>query len=432
LARATHWGDPDGRLCTAIQRGLRGIVLGRAHSDPGKRVAVTYDTLLVRMGVAGGREDTGYWSFKLGLALRAFNAIRQVQASGAIALDQETTEHLGALSQRAIDAIQPCLREADGGIEALTSLKSAETNSETQPWVALGLEPAIEWQLFGAPPASERLPIRLGHDTCAPPVAPDRVYFDKAAPQMLVETVCDESQAARLLDRVATTWEDLGAKKPHWSVLTEDQFMPARIAGNEAAFHASGEHDANRLLAAIRRVGRDPARFERVFDYGCGLGRVANHLAQVFASVTGCDVSASHLELARERSRKTGRSNIEYRLSRPPAFGMTEDFDLWYSLLVLQHNPPPVTVMILKRALSALRPDGLAVFQLPTYAPHYRFEVDEYLASKPPASGIEMHFLPQPALFALIQACSCTVLEVIEDGLAGDPTWISNSLVVAK
>ena len=37
------------------------------------------------------------------------------------------------------------------GIEILTSHNAGETNSETQPWVAMGLVPSIEQELLGVP-----------------------------------------------------------------------------------------------------------------------------------------------------------------------------------------------------------------------------------------------------------------------------------------
>ena len=88
--------------------------------------------------------------------------------------------------------------------------------------------------------------------------------------------------------------------------------------------------------------------------------------------------------------------------------------------------------MILRRALTLLRPGGLAVFQIPTYSSHYRFDIEEYLASPVPPSGLELHFLPQSILFKLVREAGCALLEVIEDGLVGDPQCLSNSVVVVK
>lgn len=418
LARAAYYGDTDRRIANAIRRGLRAILMISASGELYDQPALTYQTIVVRKQVNGGREDTGYWNFKLGLALRAFKAIHRVQQLGKLQFDQDTCDYLGQLIDRTEEALQPSMRLEDGALEALTSQRSGETNSETQPWVALGLAPAIEWEILGGP-------IEV------PRVSSTRGFFDKGSPPLHVEWECSEQDAARLLQRISVSWEQLGRSRPHWSVLTADQFLPDQIDKSEQVFFATGEHDRNRLLAAIRRVGRDPKEFKDVFEFGCGLGRITNYLAESFDHVSACDVSREHLELARKRSRDIGRNNIAYLRSSVPSFGMNRPFDLWFSLFVLQHNSPPIIAMILRRALTLLRPGGLAVFQCPTYAPDYRFDIDEYLASAVPESGLEMHFLPQPALFKLVRDTGCSVAEVVEDDI-GNLQWISNALVVTK
>jgi SAM-dependent methyltransferase len=197
-------------------------------------------------------------------------------------------------------------------------------------------------------------------------------------------------------------------------------------------FFATGEHDRNRLLETIRRVGRDPIEFKVAHEYGCGLGRITNYLSEAFEHVIACDTSRPHLELARARSARIRRTNIEYRLAKLPEFGMDQPFDLWFTILVLQHNPPPIMAMIVRRALTLLRRGGLAVFQIPTYSSHYSFHIEEYLRSPVPHSGLELHFLPQSVLFKLVHDAGCALLEVIEDGLIGDLEWRSNSVVIAK
>jgi SAM-dependent methyltransferase len=193
----------------------------------------------------------------------------------------------------------------------------------------------------------------------------------------------------------------LGETLPHWSVLANEHFLPAHINATEEEFFATGEHDRNRLFETVRRVGRGPAEFKVAHEYGCGLGRITNHLSERFERVIACEVSRPHLDLACARSARIGRTNIDYRLAELPSFGMDEPLDLWFTIIVLQHNPPPIMTMILRRALALLRSGGLAVFQLPTYSSHYRLDVEEYLASPVPPSGLELHFLPQWILFRL-------------------------------
>jgi hypothetical protein len=110
---------------------------------------------------------------------------------------------------------------------------------------------------------------------------------------------------------------------------------------------------------------------------------------------------------------------------------MTEGFDIWFSRLVLQHNPPPLTAMVLRRAMSLLNPGGLAHFQLPTYARNYHFKTKEYMEK--PGFGIEMHVFPMPAVFEIAAETGCEPLEVWHDNSLGDlPGWVSSAITVWK
>jgi SAM-dependent methyltransferase len=224
----------------------------------------------------------------------------------------------------------------------------------------------------------------------------------------------------------------LGEERPHWSVLSSDQFSPEHIASTEAEFYLSGATDVAELLATLARAGVDPSGYRTAFEFGCGIGRVTPHLARHFARVVACDVSASHLRLAAARIKATGIENAEIVRATMPDFGMTQPFDLWYCRIVLQHNPPPVIRLILERACELLTPNGAAVFQVPTYAPRYRFSLTEYLETIEKPGNIEMHVLPQQEIFAIAQRAGCVPLQVAEDDSIGVPGWVSNVFTFRK
>jgi len=106
--------------------------------------------------------------------------------------------------------------------------------------------------------------------------------------------------------------------------------------------------------------------------------------------------------------------------------------DAIFSVITLQHNPPPVMVWMLSQLLACLNPSGVAYLQIPSYRAGYLFEVDRYMNSTPP-NTLEMHFLPQQAVFQIIQASGCLCLEVREDGMVGDESkMLSNTYVIQK
>ncbi|MGH7093257.1 MAG: hypothetical protein ACREFB_06960, partial [Stellaceae bacterium] len=107
------------------------------------------------------------------------------------------------------------------------------------------------------------------------------------------------------------------------------------------------------------------------------------------------------------------------------------EFDVLVSTIVLQHNPPPIAALMLDAALRKLRPGGVALFQVPTYGPRYRFVAEDYLAHL--GEGMEMHVLPQHAIFEIFERTGCRLLECREDAAVGNHEgFVSNTFFVRK
>lgn len=252
------------------------------------------------------------------------------------------------------------------------------------------------------------------------------------APPLSVETVTDPATAAALLSLVRRKWQQLGIDRPHWSVTARSEFLPENFAANLAAFEESGREDLNLILAVLTRNRLAQDQFRHVCDFGCGVGRVSLPLASRFRWVTACNVSEVHLSLGREAAARGGVGNIRFTLVEPPAFGMTVPVDLWFSNLVLQHNPPPIMVTILRRMFAVLAPGGVALFQIPTYIQGYRFDSASYLRS-PPNDLMEVHVLPQQDVLALAREAACDVLEIREDCSVWPPSEaVSNMMLFRK
>jgi SAM-dependent methyltransferase len=255
--------------------------------------------------------------------------------------------------------------------------------------------------------------------------------LDRLHQSPVVEVTASVDDFQKMIDRISDIWNKLGELKPHWSVLSSDEFSPDKIAQNAGAFYFSGGQDVSELTQILANLGRRPEEFEDVLEFGCGLGRLTNALAQNFRHVVGVDISSPHLKIAQEHSSEIGRGNIDYCLARFPNFGMHEEFDLWFSILVLQHNPPPIMGAILSRAFTLLRPGGMAVFQIPTFRENYQFRVADYLAMPPSTDDFEMHAFPKREIFALAEACGCVVKDNIEHDRTGPP-WLSEFFVIEK
>lgn len=255
-----------------------------------------------------------------------------------------------------------------------------------------------------------------------------------SGPPMQVEVTTDPESLHCLFQRIAAQWHTLGKEEPLWSVVTQERFRSA-VAGaaEREAFYASGEDEVAILAAILHRAGRTFADFSVCFELGCGVGRVTGALAKRFSTVHAWDVSAHHLEHARARYPADTYPNIRFtQIETPQQFASLPRFDFFYSRIVLQHNPPPVMAFMLAHILAQLQPGGLACFQVPTYKAGYRFTLDAYWQQNDRPT-MEMHVLPQSAVFSIVAQTGCRVLEVREDDAIGiSATAISNTFLVEK
>ena len=203
-------------------------------------------------------------------------------------------------------------------------------------------------------------------------------------------------------------------------------------------FFASSQSDIIRLDQWFERHGRAVPFHGTIAEYGCGVGRSTPTLARKFARIKAYDISRPHLALCKDRLNLDFATNAELiHISDFESLNRLADYDLFYSCIVLQHNPPPLIAAILRQALRGLNPGGFGYFQVPTYSRGYSFELERYVTQLQDGSisteAMEMHLLPQETVFRIIAECGCSVLEVQPDYCVGSfDDWISNTFFVEK
>lgn len=272
--------------------------------------------------------------------------------------------------------------------------------------------------------------LRSGEFSYSPQVVSGIGRFARA-PSISVDLPEDSAQLQPMFDHVAASWAKLGNEEPHWSVVTADNFKSDRIAETEQEFYESGSGDADLVQAFFARNGQSLAGIETCLEFGCGVGRATSALAKLFPKVYGVDISAPHLALAASWFGKAGIENVEtIQLHRAQDVTGLPEFDLLYSTIVFQHNPPPVIAHMLDALFARLKPGGYVLFQVPTYRAGYRFALSEYLDHA--ALGMEMHVLPQQVVFRLFQRHGITPIEVQEDGLTGSEAFLSQTFFARR
>jgi 2-polyprenyl-3-methyl-5-hydroxy-6-metoxy-1,4-benzoquinol methylase len=241
---------------------------------------------------------------------------------------------------------------------------------------------------------------------------------------------CTPEQLQAIFERIGRAWQAFGETEPHWSVVISDKFRQANLPTNVEDFYRGGVRAVGPHLNMLRRAGL-PTRFNRALDFGCGVGRLTLALAPFATEVVGVDISPPHLRLAVERAEATGVTNARFE-----AIGSVDDmnryrgFDCVISLIVLQHNPPPVMAALYGKLLAALAPGGVAIVQMPTFIEGQAFSAAEYLASEQPQ--MEMNALAQPIIYRLTDEADCRLIEVREDGAGGRMGGLSHTFCVQR
>jgi len=222
--------------------------------------------------------------------------------------------------------------------------------------------------------------------------------------------------------RLQETWERHGQSDPRWAILAD----PGKRGGRwePGSFFAAGRSEVGQLMA---RLGPLPERRERALDFGCGVGRLTEALADHFSRVDGVDISQAMIGRARTLSRH--RAACAYHVNTSPDLSLFPDacFDLVHSSIVLQHVGRELAGSYLRELVRVLRPGGALHFQLPTTP---RWTLGGIAVRVTPRSllerarGMRVDGIPERRVRALLLELGLEVLEVSRDDSAG-PRWQS-------
>ncbi len=270
-------------------------------------------------------------------------------------------------------------------------------------------------------------------------------YKDKLSTTLPIFDVYQESpkidinitseKRQQLFNHIQKNWTDFGSAEPWWSVLTHPQYKTANISDTARdEFYKSGSSACRHIRATLTRCGLR-MNFDQLncLEFGCGAGRNLVHLARMFAHVTGVDISRPHLDKAAMAMDRYGLDNTGLlRLSDIADIDGYDKYDFIYSIIVLQHNPPPLIAEIIARLCNRLNRNGLFLFQVPDSIHGYEFDITAYLDNLSQETAMEMHALPQSEVNKIIAANDCRILEIHPDKDTGTHRICSYNYLVQK
>lgn len=232
-----------------------------------------------------------------------------------------------------------------------------------------------------------------------------------------IEVLAQRKKLEELFVRIKQQWSRLGESEPFWSVLVADRFKRANIQQNLEEFRSSGRYDSQLIQRFAQKNNIDvPAGV--CLELGCGVGRSTRYLADVFRRVLAVDISPGNLAECKKYMAEEKISNVEtFLLADPRDIKKLPRANVFFSQLVLQHNPPPLQHYLLDEILKKMNRNGLAVFQTSTHKVGYSFVIDDYLKS--PEKTMEMHCLPMSYIMQLFEKNHFSVIEVARDNCTG-------------
>jgi SAM-dependent methyltransferase len=157
-------------------------------------------------------------------------------------------------------------------------------------------------------------------------------------------------------------WTEFGKQDPLWAILTHGDKKGGKWDIEE--FFDLGRRDVDAWFGAALAVKPEIGR-SSALDFGCGVGRLTQSLAEHFDSVVGVDIAPTMVAEAIKHNRHGERCTY-YVNDRPDLQQFSDgQFDFIFTLIVLQHMAPHYAKGYLKEFMRLLKPGGVVLFQMP-------------------------------------------------------------------
>ena len=221
------------------------------------------------------------------------------------------------------------------------------------------------------------------------------------------------------LERLEENWNALGEKDPMWAVL----YDPDKKGNNwdPDEFYATGSKEISALITYLTDLGLEPSG-ARALDFGCGLGRLTQPLADHYELAMGVDIAASMIDGARARNTRGDRCEFVLNVAADLSRFDDASFDLVHSRIVLQHIPVDLALGYMREFVRIARPGAIITFDFPSgpvpgvkgfvakWTPRAALNVLRRIRYRD-TSVMEMHWLPAPDVIAAVAECGARLVD---------------------
>ena len=166
---------------------------------------------------------------------------------------------------------------------------------------------------------------------------------------------------------------DLHTLQDHWNELGKTDPLDAILyrsgkkdgAWDVEEFFKTGELEISTALETLKSLGVEFS-YKKALDFGCGVGRISQALAQYFQQVYGVDIAPSMIDLANKYNRY--KEKCRYLLNTVDNLSIfaNDSFTFIYTVITLQHMQPRYSKIYLEEFLRILAPGGILIFQIPS------------------------------------------------------------------
>lgn len=226
------------------------------------------------------------------------------------------------------------------------------------------------------------------------------------------------------LEEIQRDWDSIAKNDALWGIFSAEGKRGGKWDVEE--FFQTGVGEINKLVDKIKGMGI-ALNWENALDFGCGVGRLTQAMANYFEHCYGIDISPKMIEMANKYNKYGEKCTYIVNHSDNLTVFPSDFFDFIYSTITLQHIEPINIKRYIAEFIRTLRPRGLLVFQLMSFLPlRYRLQPrrrlysllnrlglpEQFLFSKLNLYPIRMSFIAESKLGDFIRMSKGVVLKI--------------------